>query len=89
MTAPVPHLQPAQLSHLCLYNPSLGPSEETFADQLVFSYSRATAAAKRSKKRINDAGEAEGEAAEQARRDEENEKLRRIGLAQGMVDFAR
>lgn len=76
---------PAQLSFLAIYNPSLGPTDETFADQLVFWYSRQhhedRVAAKKSK-RVDDAG---GDAL----REEENEQLRQIGLAQGMVDFAR
>ncbi|KAK5179792.1 hypothetical protein LTR16_010616, partial [Cryomyces antarcticus] len=77
-------VQPAQLSFLAIYNPSLGPTDETFRDQVVFYYSRATVTAK-AKRRAEDK--------EVGRADElheqENEKLRQIGLAQGMVDFAR
>ncbi|KAF2086044.1 hypothetical protein K490DRAFT_44878, partial [Saccharata proteae CBS 121410] len=65
---------PAQLSFLAIYNPALGQSDETFHDQVVFYHS------KDAKKRRQD---------EQEARDGENEKLRQIGLAQGMVDFAR
>ena len=76
---------PARLAFLAIYNPTLGPTDETFQDQLVFYYSRvaieARAAAKKHAR--NDA------AAEEALRQEENEKLRQIGLAQGMVDFAK
>lgn len=76
---------PAQLSFLAIYNPSLGPSDETFQDQLVFWYSRAAHEARvNARKNVrNDA------AASDASREEENEKLRQIGLAQGMIDFAR
>ncbi|KAF2100531.1 hypothetical protein NA57DRAFT_74137 [Rhizodiscina lignyota] len=75
---------PAQLSFLAIYNPSLGTTDETFRDQVVFYWSRAARA------RRKDAGQ-HGEEAEheQLQREEENEKLRQIGLAQGMVDFAR
>ncbi|KAK4549750.1 hypothetical protein LTR36_005051 [Oleoguttula mirabilis] len=77
---------PAQLAFLAIYNPSLGPTDETFADQCVFWYSRAAqegrAAAKKS-------GRGDAAAAERAAREEENEKLRQIGLAQGIVGFAR
>lgn len=76
---------PAQLAFLAIYNPSLGPTDDTFRDQLVFYYSRTAievrAAAKKNA-RIDSAG---GDAL----RAEENEKLRQIGLAQGMVDFAK
>ena len=78
-------IQPAHLAFLAIYNPSLGPTDETFDQQLVFHYSRKAhdlRVAARKNARIDDAG---GDAL----REEENEKLRQIGLAQGMVDFAR
>ena len=76
---------PAQLAFLAIYNPSLGPTDETFRDQLVFYYSRKaqeTRVAARKNARNDLAG---GDAL----RMEENEKLRHIGFAQGMVDFAK
>ncbi|GAB7364884.1 hypothetical protein MBLNU230_g5675t1 [Neophaeotheca triangularis] len=76
---------PAQLSFLAIYNPSLGPTDETFRDQVVFYYSRIANEARIATKR----GERNGVASEASIREEENEKLRQIGLAQGMVDFAR
>lgn len=89
MTSPIPPssaaVQPAQLGFLAIYNPSLGPTDETFDQQLVFYYSRAAHEARTAAKknaRIDAAG-GDGLKAE------ENEKLRQIGLAQGMVDFAR
>ena len=71
---------PAQLSYLAIYNPLLGTTEETFEDQIVFWYSKSAKAHRRN-----------GQGAELQRRlhEEENEKLRQIGLAQGMGDFAR
>ncbi|KAF2117813.1 hypothetical protein BDV96DRAFT_570968 [Lophiotrema nucula] len=77
----IPKVVPAQLSFLAVYNPSLGDSDETFHDQIVFYYSKAAKA--RSKLRGKDAQ------AERNLREEENEKLRQVGLAQGMVGFAR
>jgi len=71
---------PAQLSFLALYNPSLGLTDETFEDQIVFWYSKT---AKAHRKAGKDAALAK------QLQEEENEKLRQIGLAQGMVDFAR
>lgn len=76
-----PNVVPAQLSFLAIYNPSLGTSDETFHDQLVFYYSKATKA--RTKIEGKDAQ------AERKLRELENEKLRQVGLAQGMVGFAR
>ena len=64
--APQPKLvqtTPAQLASFAIYNPALGPTDETLEDQIVFDTSRKTQSL--------------------------NEKLRQIGLAQGMVEFAR
>lgn len=71
---------PAQLSFLAVYNPSLGPTDETFRDQIVFYYSKA---AKTKRK-----GGSQDADTEEELQEEENEKLRQIGLAQGMVNFA-
>ena len=86
---------PAQLSFLAIYNPALGPTDETFSDQLVFWYSRAASesrAEQKQKKAGTGVGGGKGDGAEKRKdelREEENERLRQIGLAQGMVDFAR
>lgn len=76
---------PARLSFLAIYNPSLGLTDETFKEQAVFYYSRKAHEARLAvrKKARSDAGNGG------ALREEENEKLRQIGLAQGMIDFAR
>jgi hypothetical protein len=83
---------PAQLSFLAIYNPTLGPTDETFADQLVFWYSRKASEARRADK--DGTGKKKGgvDAATRrktADREEENERLRQIGLAQGMIGFAK
>jgi hypothetical protein len=72
---------PAQLSFLGIYNPSLGNTDETFRNQVVFYYSKVAKA--RPKGNGKDANH------DRELREEENEKLRQIGLAQGMVNFAR
>jgi hypothetical protein len=77
----IPKVVPAQLSFLAVYNPSLGTSDETFDQQIVFYYSKAAKA--RSKLRNGDTQ------AEQQLREQDNEKLRQVGLAQGMVGFAK
>ncbi|KAK6420838.1 hypothetical protein LTR95_016895, partial [Oleoguttula sp. CCFEE 5521] len=119
MTSPPPHprVTPARLSFLAIYNPTLGPTDDTFADQLVFWYSRAAAESRTAHKKRGDAGTIRGKGGaargkgKAARgkdnvgkkggadggktgrdgelQEEENERLRQIGLAQGMVHFAR
>jgi hypothetical protein len=74
-------VQPAQLAFLAIYNPDLGPTDETFHDQIVFYYSRVAYQSRKAKGRQL---ENDKELQEQ-----ENEKLRQIGLAQGVVHFAR
>lgn len=76
---------PARLSFLAIYNPSLGLTDETFGDQLVFWYSRKAGDAQAAARKNTQDGQVEDDVL----REEENEKLRQIGLAQGMVDFAR
>ncbi|KAI9729810.1 MAG: hypothetical protein M1834_006558 [Cirrosporium novae-zelandiae] len=77
---------PAQLSYLAIYNPSLGPTDETLADQIVFYSSEFTRARRKRKPDENQDVDAD---ATKKNHEEENKKLRRIGLAQGMVDFAK
>lgn len=72
---------PAQLSFLAIYNPLLGASEETFHDQVVFYSSKASRA--RKARKASDEGNGDGQL------EDENEKLRQIGLAQGVVQFAK
>ncbi|KAK3075153.1 hypothetical protein LTR53_001764 [Teratosphaeriaceae sp. CCFEE 6253] len=82
---PPPRVRPARLSFLAIYSPPLGPTDETFEDQSVYWYSRKAAEARTATKT---AGRNEA-AGNDAAREDENEKLRQIGLAQGMVDFAK
>lgn len=69
---------PAQLAFLAIYNPS---TSETISDQIVFYTSRSS----RQRRVEGSAGQGDGDEA----KDEGNERLRQIGLAQAMVDFAR
>ncbi|PGH07843.1 hypothetical protein GX51_01553 [Blastomyces parvus] len=76
---------PAQLSFLAIYNPSLGSTDETLRDQIVFYYSR------KENERVSRS--TQPKAAQRGATDggkiDNNEKLRQIGLAQGMVSFAK
>ncbi|KAJ5141990.1 hypothetical protein N7526_002985, partial [Penicillium atrosanguineum] len=71
---------PAQLSFLAIYNPTLGPTDETLDDQIVFHTSKAD----NQRTEDSNAEEGDGKIYESSR----NDKLRQIGLAQGMVSFA-
>lgn len=73
---------PASLSFFAIYNPSLSSSDEDVQEQIVYFYSREKRARKPP---LKDGGAAQGGAAT----DDINERLRQVGLAQGMVQFAR
>ncbi|ORY65391.1 uncharacterized protein BCR38DRAFT_409092 [Pseudomassariella vexata] len=73
---------PAQLGFLAIFNPTLGTTDETIDDQIVYYASVNTQASRRrNRSRANPT--------ENLSKDERNERLRQIGLAQGMVDFSR
>ncbi|KAK5796720.1 hypothetical protein VI817_006004 [Penicillium citrinum] len=68
------------LSFLAIYNPTLGPTDETLEDQILFYTSRAD-------RQCEDETISGGDG-NKLSDDEKNERLRQIGLAQGMVNFA-
>ena len=72
---------PASLSFLAIYNPSLSQSEETLHDQIVYYYSKPDNTRPIRKSKSN--------AGNKRRHEQKNERLRQIGLAQGMVEFAK
>lgn len=80
-TTQQPKITPAQLSFLAIYNPSLGTTEKTFQDQIIYYFSHEVHARKKQGNQDLDA--------DKKLQEEENEKQRQIGLAQGMVNFAR
>src|ERR1700742_4229059 len=95
-----PSVVPAHLSYLAIYNPSLGPTDETVRDQLVFYYShKLEAEFERQLRERHAASGKEASSSEQEAGNEgvkrkqeeaiENEKLRQVGLAQGMVSFVK
>jgi len=75
---------PAQLSFLAIYNPSLGTTDETVADQIVYYSSPESKSAERTRRLYSSRSQSDD-----AARDESNLQLRQIGLAQGMVEFGR
>ena len=72
---------PAQLSFLAIYNPSLGSTDESIHDQIVFYWSHRTRS--RRPEKGDDEERTDGE------EHDANDKLRQVGLVQGMVDFAK
>lgn len=74
---------PAQVGFLAIYNPSLGTTDETLDDQIVY-YSSPETRTKRRRRRRTSTGDPS-----QSSQEERNERLRKIGLAQGMVEFGR
>ncbi|KAJ5524960.1 hypothetical protein N7494_011610 [Penicillium frequentans] len=72
---------PAQLSFLAIYNPTLGPTDETLEDQIVFYTSRSDYLQRTEGSLTEEEGSKPPEGGK-------NERLRQIGLAQGMVNFA-
>jgi len=81
-TEPSQKVVPAQLGFLAIYNPSLGTTDETIGDQIVYYSSPKSANTSlkgwRASKSVQDVSH-----------EEKNEQLRQIGLAQGMVEFGR
>lgn len=73
---------PAQLATLSIYNPSLGATDETVREQILYYYARA-------QRERNEVNRNHGSNNSDESEEEENQKLRQIGLAQGMVDFAK
>ncbi|KAL4944236.1 hypothetical protein BDV06DRAFT_112929 [Aspergillus oleicola] len=73
-------VEPAQLSYLAIYNPLLGTTDETIKEQIVFYTSRSSILRRKDSSATSDDKEPS---------DEWNGRLRQVGLAQGMVTFAR
>lgn len=81
MSGSIAGVVPASLSFLAIYNPSLSNSDDTFHEQIVYYYSKTNNARRSGKTNSNNDGE--------DTKEETHEKERQIGLAQGMVEFAK
>ena len=71
------NVSPANLAFLTIYNPSLSNSDETLKDQILYYHS------------TDEFGNPSSKHGRPKPSDVENERLRQIGLAQGMVEFAK
>ncbi|KAJ9164685.1 Vacuolar fusion protein ccz1 [Coniochaeta hoffmannii] len=90
---PAAAVVPAQLGFLAIYNPSLGTTDETMEDQIVY-YSTVSSFTSQSRKQrgsssSSSAADHLGSSSSSSSREDRNERLRQIGLAQGMVEFGR
>ncbi|OAA42252.1 hypothetical protein NOR_05101 [Metarhizium rileyi] len=74
---------PAQLGFLAIFNPSLGNTDDTIDDQIVYYASDTTQPTRKLRRRTR------GRPTEAISQDERHERLRQIGLAQGMINFSR
>lgn len=72
---------PPSLSFLAIYNPSFGSNDDKLQDQIVYYYSEKDKSRKHREPGVDVLSDPS--------REESNEKLRQIGLAQGMVEFAK
>lgn len=72
---------PASLSFLAIYNPSLSRDDETLHEQIVYYYCGATKASQGLR--------VSGDVETSKTREDFHERLRQIGLAQGIVEFAK
>jgi len=86
-SAPPAAIVPAQLGFFAIYNPSLGTTDDTIDNQIVYYASVNTQTGTGPKRRRNRSKGARPTDA--LSNDERNERLRQIGLAQGMVEFGR
>jgi hypothetical protein len=78
-------LVPAQLGFLAIFNPTLGATDETLDDQIVY-YASVNAHTQSLLRRRN---RSKVKPTDNLSQEERNERLRQIGLAQGMVEFGR
>ena len=87
---------PAQLSFLTIYNPTFGDTDETAHEQIFYFHSRPGPGAEH-RTRDSDSqfdGAAESKPGSKrnvrkTREEEQNQQLRKVGLARGMVEFAK
>ena len=72
---------PACLAFLTIYNPALSVNDENLHDQIVY-YHSGSSESQAGRKDPDDVRP-------ETRHEELNERLRQIGLAQGMIEFAK
>ncbi|KAK3941250.1 hypothetical protein QBC46DRAFT_259071 [Diplogelasinospora grovesii] len=78
---------PAHLGFLAIYNPSLGATDETIDDQIVYYASVTSRPDQQPHRRLR--RRASKTVDKDVTKEDRNERLRQIGLAQGMVEFGK
>ena len=73
---------PAHLHFLAIFNPELGQTEETEKQQILFYWSKSLKSRKRAEAGTSHDSDNYGH-------QQNHERMRQVGLAQGMVNFAR
>jgi hypothetical protein len=76
---------PAQLAFLTIYNPAFGATEGAEYEQIFFYHSRVDDANRKNGKNAV----ANSDDKQRHEEEEQNERLRQVGLARGMVEFAK
>jgi hypothetical protein len=76
------------LAYLTIYNPAFGETDETAYEQIFFYYSR-TDAERQERFRKSPEQSKTAEDKQDSSEDEKNERLRQVGLARGVVEFAK
>ncbi|KAK8053686.1 hypothetical protein PG996_012987 [Apiospora saccharicola] len=91
VSPPPASVVPAQLGFLAIFNPSLGTTDDTIDDQIVYyaSVDAHNSAAPPAAPRRRNRASRNGRPTEALSPEERNERLRQIGLAQGMIEFSR
>lgn len=83
---------PARLNFLSIFSPILGNTDATRKDQIVFFYKQPEDDGDHPTEKRPGKGKSKaktGVSDARTQEDVENEQLRQVGLAQGMVEFAR
>ena len=78
---------PAQLAYLTIYNPAFGDTDETAYEQIFYYYSREES--QRQETQRASGGQNDTGAKPPSEEEDKNERLRQVGLARGMVEFAK
>ena len=87
-SAAIAKVVPAQLSFLAIYNPAFGQTDETAHDQIFYYFAKRDLDKQR-KHGDAQAGRSKGASEDESVDDAHNERLRQVGLARGMVEFAK
>jgi hypothetical protein len=80
---------PAQLGFIAIFNPSLAQSEESLDDQIVYYASIPVLSRRQRQKRSGRVSSSKRNPAAAVSQAERYERVRQIGLARGIVDFAK